>query len=124
MRRMPVFEFAGDGLTSAMSGIRPKVAEWRMMRKAADDLDQTSTQPAPMIRESAAFAYVSRHDPPATEIRTTTTLSAQPSTSMQPDRRRDDDERRDTRHADRQGAMRRVTRRFRMWGDSFFDLRT
>ena len=89
---MPVFEFAGDGPTSAMSGIRPKVAEWRMMKEAADP---TAARPEP----SAMHGAESRHRLDAYEIRAALSLSAQPSTSMQPDRIHDDDERRTRRTA-------------------------
>ena len=59
------------------------------MKEAANDLDPTSITTAKVI---ATHAAASRHNPHDTEIRTTPTLSAQPSTSMQPDRRCDDDE--------------------------------
>ena len=72
------------------------------MKEAANDLDPTSITTAKVI---ATHAAASRHNPHDTEIRTTPTLSAQPSTSMQPDRRCDDDEvRRAPRHAARPPA--------------------
>lgn len=88
---MPVFEFSGNGPTSAIPGTRPKVAKWRTMKEATN-----RPQPDTIRARCTAPSHVITSIPTRSERPILIDL---PSIRCLPFLRCDDDERRTRRTA-------------------------